>query len=109
MHLSPYANCYRCPWKLQYPSCGLACAEHLRNVMKNDTQGEVAAIILEPMQGTAGNVIPPDEVVYAVRENADEFDALLIAGEILTGFGHAGPLCASQQFHLPPPLLTIVP
>ena len=59
MHHSPYANCYRCPWNLQHPSCGLACAEHLRNVIKNDTQGEVAAIIIEPMQGTAGNVIPP--------------------------------------------------
>jgi 4-aminobutyrate aminotransferase/(S)-3-amino-2-methylpropionate transaminase len=107
MHLSPYANCYRCPWKLQYPSCGLACAEHLRNVMKNDTQGEVAAIILEPMQGTAGNVIPPDDFVHAVREIADEFGALLIADEILTGFGRTGTMWASQQFDLQPDIMTI--
>jgi 4-aminobutyrate aminotransferase / (S)-3-amino-2-methylpropionate transaminase / 5-aminovalerate transaminase len=107
MHLSPYANCYRCPWKLQYPSCGLACAEHLRNVMKNDTQGEVAAIILEPMQGTAGNVIPPDDFVDAVREIADEFGALLIADEILTGFGRTGTMWASQQFGLKPDIMTI--
>jgi 4-aminobutyrate aminotransferase / (S)-3-amino-2-methylpropionate transaminase / 5-aminovalerate transaminase len=107
MHLSPYANCYRCPWKLQYPSCGLACAEHLRNVMKNDTQGEVAAIILEPMQGTAGNVIPPADFVQAVREIADEFGALLIADEILTGFGRTGTMWASQQFGLTPDILTI--
>jgi 4-aminobutyrate aminotransferase-like enzyme len=107
MHLSPYANCYRCPWKLQYPSCGLACAEHLRNVMKNETQGEVAAIILEPMQGTAGNVIPPDEFVQAVREIADEFGALLIADEILTGFGRTGTMWASEQFGLKPDIMTI--
>jgi 4-aminobutyrate aminotransferase-like enzyme len=107
MHLSPYANCYRCPWKLQYPSCGLACAEHLRNVMKNDTQGEVAAIILEPMQGTAGNVIPPDDFVHAVREIADEFGALLIADEILTGFGRTGTMWASDQFDLKPDIMTI--
>ena len=69
MHLSPYANCYRCPWNLEYPSCGLACAEHLRNVIKNDTQGEIAAIIVEPMQGTAGNVIPPDEFIHAVGKS----------------------------------------
>jgi 4-aminobutyrate aminotransferase / (S)-3-amino-2-methylpropionate transaminase / 5-aminovalerate transaminase len=106
-HLSPYANCYRCPWKLQYPSCGLACAEHLRNVMKNDTQGEVAAIILEPMQGTAGNVVPPDDFVHAVREIADEFDALLIADEILTGFGRTGTMWASEQFDLEPDIMTI--
>jgi 4-aminobutyrate aminotransferase-like enzyme len=107
MHLSPYASCYRCPWNLKYPSCGLACAEHLRNVMKNDTQGEVAAIILEPMQGTAGNVIPPDDFVHAVREIADEFGALLIADEILTGFGRTGTMWACQQFDLKPDIMTI--
>lgn len=107
MHLSPYANCYRCPWKLKYPSCGLACAEHLRNVIKNDTQDEVAAIILEPMQGTAGNVIPPDDFIHAVREIADEFGALLIADEILTGFGRTGTMWASEQFGLKPDVMTI--
>jgi 4-aminobutyrate aminotransferase / (S)-3-amino-2-methylpropionate transaminase / 5-aminovalerate transaminase len=98
MHLSPYANCYRCPWKLEYPSCGLACADHLRNVIKNDTQGE---------QGTAGNVIPPDDFIHAVREIADEFDALLIADEILTGFGRTGTMWASEQFGLKPDIMTI--
>jgi 4-aminobutyrate aminotransferase / (S)-3-amino-2-methylpropionate transaminase / 5-aminovalerate transaminase len=107
MHLSPYANCYRCPWKLKYPSCGLACAEHLRNVMKNDTQGEVAAIVIEPMQGTAGNVIPPADFVDAVRVIADEFDALLIADEILTGFGRTGTMWACEQFNLKPDVMTI--
>jgi 4-aminobutyrate aminotransferase-like enzyme len=107
MHLSPYANCYRCPWKLKYPSCGLACAEHLRNVMKNDTQGDVAAIIMEPMQGTAGNVIPPAEFVTAVRDIANEFGALLIADEILTGFGRTGTMWASEQFGLTPDVMTI--
>lgn len=107
MHLSPYANCYRCPWKLTYPSCGLACAEHLRNVIKNETQDEVAAIIIEPMQGTAGNVIPPDDFVHAVREIADEFGALLIVDEILTGFGRTGTMWASEQFSLKPDIITI--
>src|SRR5207248_10997769 len=107
MHLSPYASCYRCPWKLEYPSCGLACAEHLRNVMKNDTQGEVAAIVLEPMQGTAGNVIPPEDFIHAVRQIADEFGALLIADEILTGFGRTGRMWACDQFDLQPDIMTI--
>jgi 4-aminobutyrate aminotransferase / (S)-3-amino-2-methylpropionate transaminase / 5-aminovalerate transaminase len=107
MHLSPYANCYRCPWNLKYPACGLACAEHLRNVIKNDTQGEVAAIIIEPMQGTAGNVIPPDDFIHAVRDIADECGALLIADEILTGFGRTGTMWASDQFGLKPDIMTI--
>ena len=107
MHLSPYANCYRCPWNLEYPSCGLACAEHLRNVIKNESQDEVAAIILEPMQGTAGNVIPPDDFIVAVREIADEFGALLVADEILTGFGRTGTLWAMDQFDVKPDIMTI--
>jgi 4-aminobutyrate aminotransferase / (S)-3-amino-2-methylpropionate transaminase / 5-aminovalerate transaminase len=84
MHLSPYASCYRCPWKLKYPSCGLACADHLRNVM-----------------------IPPDDFVHAVREIADDFGALLIADEILTGFGRTGTMWACEQFGLKPDIMTI--
>jgi len=107
MHLSPYAYCYRCPWHLEYPSCGLACAEHLRNVIKNDTQSEVAAIIMEPMQGTAGNVIPPDEFVLAARGIAQEIGALFIADETLTGFGRTGTMWASEQSGLRPDVMTM--
>ncbi len=107
MHHSPYANCYRCPFNLQYPSCGIACAEHLRNVIKNDTQGELAAIIIEPMQGTAGNVIPPDDFIHAVRDIATETGALLIADEILVGFGRTGKMWASDHFGLKPDVMTI--
>jgi 4-aminobutyrate aminotransferase-like enzyme len=106
-HLSPYANCYRCPWKLTYPSCGLACAEHLRNVVKHETQDEIAAIILEPIQGTAGNVVPPDDFIHAVRDIADETGALLIADEILTGFGRTGTMWASEHSGLKSDIMTI--
>src|SRR5258708_40363800 len=67
MHLSPYANLYSCPWKLEYPSFRLPFAEHLRNVIKNDTQNEVAAIIMEPMQGTAAKRIPPHQSPHTLR------------------------------------------
>jgi 4-aminobutyrate aminotransferase / (S)-3-amino-2-methylpropionate transaminase / 5-aminovalerate transaminase len=107
MHMSPYANCYRCPFNLQHPTCGVACAEHLRNVIKNETQDEVAAIIMEPMQGTAGNVIPPDDFIHAVRAIADEFGALLIVDEILTGFGRTGKMWASDHYGLKPDVMTI--
>ncbi|MDJ0948348.1 MAG: aspartate aminotransferase family protein [Alphaproteobacteria bacterium] len=107
MHMTPFASCYRCPWKLNYPDCGLACAEHLRNVIKNETQNEVAAIVLEPMQGTAGNLVPPDDFIAAVADIAKEFDALLIADEILTGFGRTGKMWASDHFALEPDVMTI--
>src|SRR3989440_3349871 len=69
-HLSPYADCYRCPLRLTYPECGIACAEYLRDVIKYQTGGEIAAIIVEPIQGTAGNVIPPDGFPKAVPAGA---------------------------------------
>ncbi|MEJ2120852.1 MAG: aminotransferase class III-fold pyridoxal phosphate-dependent enzyme [Alphaproteobacteria bacterium] len=106
-HLSPYASCYRCPWNLEPGRCGLACAEHLRNVIKHETQNEVAAIILEPIQGTAGNVVPPDDFIHAVWEIAKETDALVIADEILAGFGRSGTLWACDQFDVVPDIMTI--
>ena len=59
------------------------------------------------MQGTAGNVVPPDDFIHAVREIADECGALLIADEILTGFGRTGTMWASDQFGLKPDIMTI--
>src|SRR5262245_1163506 len=92
LYTSPYANCYRCPWNLKYPDCGIACADYLRQVIRYQTQGEIAAIIVEPMQGTAGNVIPPKGFLQAVKAIARECDALLIADEMLTGLGRTGSM-----------------
>ena len=97
LQMTPYANCYRCPWNLQHPSCGLACVEQLRGTIKHGTRKEIAAILVEPMQGTAGNVIPPDDFMPAVKEVAHEFDALLIVDEVLTGFGRTGRMFASNH------------
>ena len=88
--LVPYADCYRCPFALTYPSCGMACAEFARRAMKAQPAGPVAAVIAEPMQGTAGNVIPPPEFLPAVAEAAHELGALFIADEMITGFGRTG-------------------
>jgi 4-aminobutyrate aminotransferase-like enzyme len=86
----PYADCYRCPFGLQYGSCGIACAEFVRKALKTQPQGPVAAVIVEPMQGTAGNVVPPPEFLPAVADAAREVGALFIADEMITGFGRTG-------------------
>ena len=88
--LVPYADCYRCPFALTYPSCGMACADFARRAMKAQPAGPLAAVIAEPMQGTAGNVIPPPEFLPAVAEAAHELGALFIADEMITGFGRTG-------------------
>ena len=89
-YLVPYADCYRCPFKLKHPSCGLHCVEFARQQIRNSSAGAIAAIIVEPMQGTAGNVIPPDDWLPAIKSVAREFDAMLIADEMITGFGRTG-------------------
>src|SRR5439155_3303343 len=81
---APYAYCYRCPLSLTYPDCGIACAEKTREVIRGETGGAIAAILVEPMQGTAGNVIPPLGFLPAIQSIAKEHGALLIADEMIT-------------------------
>lgn len=106
-HLLPYADCYRCPLGLAYPSCGVACAEVGRKQLKMSGAGALAAIIVEPMQGTAGNVIPPDEFLRAVGSIAQENDALLIADEMITGFGRTGTYWGIDHSGAVPDITTI--
>jgi 4-aminobutyrate aminotransferase / (S)-3-amino-2-methylpropionate transaminase / 5-aminovalerate transaminase len=106
-HIVPYADCYRCPLGLSYPSCGVACAEVARKQAKMESTGDVAAVIVEPMQGTAGNVIPPDEFLRAVRSIADDLDALLIADEMITGFGRTGRYWGIDHSGVRPDIVTL--
>lgn len=107
LYSAPYANCYRCPLKLRYPDCGIACADFLRQVIQYQTQGEIAAIIVEPIQGTAGNVIPPQGFLSAVQAIAKENDALLIADEMLTGFGRTGSMWGCDHEPIVPDVMTV--
>lgn len=106
-HQIPYADCYRCPLGLSYPSCGVACVELGRKQVKTASAGEVAAVIVEPMQGTAGNVVPPKEFLPAVRSLADELGALLIADEMITGLGRTGRRWGVDHTGVRPDIVTI--
>lgn len=107
IYSAPYANCYRCPLTLRYPDCGIACADFLRHVIRRQTQGEIAAIIVEPIQGTAGNVVPPPGFLSAVRAIAKEHEALLIADEMLTGYGRTGSMWGCDHEPVVPDVMTI--
>jgi 4-aminobutyrate aminotransferase-like enzyme len=104
---APYASCYRCPLSLTYPDCGIACAEKTREVIKNQTGGAVAAVIVEPMQGTAGNVIPPPGFLSAIRAIARENGALFIADEMITGFGRTGRMWGVEHDGVMPDIMTL--
>jgi 4-aminobutyrate aminotransferase / (S)-3-amino-2-methylpropionate transaminase / 5-aminovalerate transaminase len=106
-YVTPYAECYRCPLKLEYPSCGIECAEFLRKTIKHATSGAIAAVIAEPIQGTNGNVVPPKEFLPLVRDIAHEAGALLIADEMITGFGRTGKMFGVEHSGVVPDIMTL--
>ncbi len=106
-YLAPYADCYRCPFKLEYPQCGLFCVEFAGKQLKNSSAGAVAAVIVEPFQGTAGNVIPPDDFLPAVKEIARANGAMFIADEMITGFARTGKMWGVEHSGVEPDIMTV--
>ncbi|MCK8604067.1 aspartate aminotransferase family protein [Desulfoferrobacter suflitae] len=107
LHLAPYADCYRCPYKMQYPQCGLFCLEFIEKMIENNTAGSLAAIIVETIQGTAGNIIPPPEFLPGLVEIARKNDALIIADEMITGFGRTGKMFGCHHTGIKPDIMTV--
>jgi 4-aminobutyrate aminotransferase-like enzyme len=104
---APYADCYRCPFSLKYPDCGVACAEHLRKQIRATAKGDVAAVIAEPVQGTAGNIVPPDGYISAIRDIAKEEGAVYISDEMITGFGRTGHMFGVNHDRVLPDIMTV--
>jgi 4-aminobutyrate aminotransferase-like enzyme len=106
-HVLPFANCYRCPLKLEPESCGIACADLAAEQLRQQSTGSVAAVIMEPLQGTAGNVIPPPEFMVRAQQIAKEHGALFISDEMITGFGRTGRWFACERSGVSPDIITI--
>jgi 4-aminobutyrate aminotransferase-like enzyme len=88
--VAPYAYCYRCPLGLSYPACSIACADQMWDVERNAGSGKLAAVIVEPLLGVGGAVVPPPEFWAKVRRFADEKEALLVFDEVQSAFGRSG-------------------
>ncbi len=106
-YLSPYAACARCAFDKTFPSCEWHCVEFLRKKIELETANNVAAILVEPIQGTAGNVVPPPGYLGMLRRLADELGALLICDEMLTGFGRTGKMFAIEHEGVLPDVMTV--
>lgn len=103
----PQAYCYRCPLHLTYPSCGIACAELARDLIRQSPSEPPVAWIMEPIQGNGGMIPFPPEYYKRVREICDEFNMLLIWDEIQTGFGRVGAWFASNLYDTIPDIMVI--
>ena len=105
-HIPP-PYCYRCPWDLTYPGCGLTCATELQRVIRQEGAENIAAFIAEPIIGTSMSaVVPPDEYYGIIRDICDENDILLISDEVMSGVGRTGKNWAIEHWGVAPDIIT---
>jgi len=99
----PYADCYRCYFGLEYPSCGMRCVEYIKTLFETlIPPEEVAAFILEPIQGDSGVIIPPREFWPEIKELCEEYGILFIDEEVQTGFARTGKMFAIEYWGVEP-------
>jgi adenosylmethionine-8-amino-7-oxononanoate aminotransferase len=104
-HVEP-CYCYRCPLGRTYPGCGVDCAEDLERAILREGPETVAGFIAEPIVGSSlGAAAPPDEYLPRIREICDRHGVLLVADEVLTGFGRTGRAFGVDHWGVAPDLV----
>ncbi|MCI4355509.1 MAG: aspartate aminotransferase family protein, partial [Thermoplasmata archaeon] len=101
---APDCYCYRCPLSLTYPDCGVACADYVEDQIRHE--GNVAAMIVEPVVGTNGVIVPVPEYLPKIREITRKHGVLMIADEVMSGWGRTGAWFAVDHYGVVPDLLT---
>lgn len=86
--INPY--CFRCPYKMTYPSCDVACAGDVEDVIRTCTSGRIAGMLIEPIQGVGGFITAPPEYIPRVAEIVRHYGGVMIVDEVQTGFGRTG-------------------
>jgi adenosylmethionine---8-amino-7-oxononanoate aminotransferase len=107
VHRVHSAYCYRCPVGKNLPQCDLECMRKLEKLLE-EKSGQIAALILEPLlQGAGGMIVHPVEFLRRIRELCTQHDVLLIADEVLTGFGRCGKMFACELAGVAPDLMCL--
>lgn len=102
----PACYCYRCHYGLTYPTCGVACAKALEDMIASQGAENIAAFIAEPLVGAAAGAVPPvDEYWPMIRAICTKHDILLIADEVMTGFGRTGAHFAVDHWGINPDII----
>jgi len=103
----PRCSATRCAYGRPHGECGRPCVEEIRTAIAEETSGRVAGIVLEPIQGWAGSIFPPEGWIPALRELCDELGILLMADEVLTCLGRTGRMFAMDHWDTVPDLMAI--
>ncbi len=110
-HVGPYAYCYRCPWNMEYPGCELECARYVEQQLLGPSSGididNVAAMIVEPVQGEGGYVPPPPGFLSALKKTCEKAGILYIDDEVQAGMGRTGKMFAIEHYNVTPDLITL--
>lgn len=101
----PY--CYRCPFNAKFPTCGLMCVEKINDQLEYGGNGDTACLIIEPVFGNGGNIVPPPGYFEALRKLCDEQGILLICDEVQTGIGRTGFGFGSEALRAQPHMMTL--
>jgi adenosylmethionine-8-amino-7-oxononanoate aminotransferase len=101
---APY--CYRCPYGMAFPDCGIKCADELDKIA-GEKQGKVAAFIMEPILGSAGIIVPPKEYFRRIETICKMHDIFFVLDEVATGFGRTGEMFAAELFNIEPDVLIL--
>jgi adenosylmethionine-8-amino-7-oxononanoate aminotransferase len=104
---APMPYRYRCPYCAEKPGCTLRCADEIDDIVRNEGPETVAAVILEPMQNSGGSIAPPPGYFERVREICDANGLLLVADEVICGFGRLGSWFGSTHYGIEPDLMTL--
>lgn len=107
-HAIPAPYCYRCPYKLEYPSCDLYCAKALKEVYFETSipADDVAGFIAEPVMGEGGYIVPPKGWHAALKSILDEHKIPLIDDEVQAGMGRTGHYFAIEHHGVIPDIVT---
>ncbi|MBC8393532.1 MAG: acetyl ornithine aminotransferase family protein [Deltaproteobacteria bacterium] len=105
----PYAYCYRCAYNLCYPDCGLFCVRWVEDTLFRTTipPEEVAAIIVEPIQGEGGYIVPPPEFHKELYRVAKKYGILYVVDEVQSGMGRTGKMFAMEHFDVLPDIMAL--
>jgi 4-aminobutyrate aminotransferase len=106
---APYAYCYRCPFNQRKDACGLECLRYLEDWVLGKVMPveDCAAIVVEPIQGAGGYIVPPPAFLHGLERICIERGLLLIVDEVQTGFGKTGSLFACDTFGITPDILCL--
>ena len=106
---APYPNCYHCPFGQHEETCAVECVKHIEDVLLKTIAPaeETAAIVVEPVQGEGGYIVPPQKFFDELTRITQKHGILLVCDEVQSGMGRTAKMFASEHFHLAPDIMTV--